>query len=58
MLGTKFTMESDFFKRPFGDNGMAVVVPENEDRELIHHRLFSEIELGIIKDSTLDNSRI
>ncbi len=52
LLGTKFTMESDLFKKPFGDDGMAVVVPDKEDRELIHHRLFSEIELGIIKDST------
>jgi aspartate racemase len=52
LLGTRFTMESDFFKKPFGDTGMAVVVPEKEDQELIHHRLFSEIELGIIKDST------
>lgn len=52
LLGTRFTMESDFFKKPFGDNGMAVVVPEKEEQELIHHRLFSEIELGIIKDST------
>jgi aspartate racemase len=52
LLGTRFTMESDFFKKPFGENGMEVVVPEKEDQELIHHRLFSEIELGIIKDST------
>lgn len=52
LLGTRFTMESGFFKKPFGDNEMAVVVPEKEDQELIHHRLFSEIELGIIKDST------
>jgi len=52
LLGTRFTMESDFFKKSFGDNEMAVVVPEKEDQELIHHRLFSEIELGIIKDST------
>ena len=52
LLGTRFTMESDFFKKPFGDKEMAVVVPEKEDRELIHHRLFSEIELGIIKEST------
>ena len=52
LLGTRFTMESDLFKKPFGDNEMVVVVPEKEDQELIHHRLFSEIELGIIKDST------
>lgn len=52
LLGTKFTMGSDFFKKPFGSSEMAVIVPEKEDQELIHHRLFSEIELGIIKDST------
>jgi len=54
LLGTKFTMESDFFKSPFRDNGMEVFVPGKEDQDLIHHRLFSEIELGIIKDSTRD----
>jgi aspartate racemase len=52
LLGTKFTMEADFFKKPFESNAMAVIVPEKEDQKLIHHRLFSEIELGIIKDST------
>lgn len=54
LLGTRFTREADFFKKPFEDNGMTVVVPEKEDQDLIHHRLFSEIELGIIKDSTRD----
>lgn len=52
LLGTRFTMESDFFKKPFRDNEMTVIVPEKEEQELIHHRLFSEIELGIMKDST------
>jgi aspartate racemase len=52
LLGTKFTMESDFFKKPFLDKEMAVFVPEKKDQEHIHYRLFSEIELGIIKEST------
>jgi aspartate racemase len=52
LLGTRFAMESDLYKKPFEVNGMSVVVPERADRERIHHRLFSEIELGIIKDST------
>jgi len=52
LMGTRFTMVSDFFKKPFSDNKMEVLVPEEEDQKLIHHRLFSEIELGIIKDST------
>ncbi len=52
LMGTRFTMESDFFRKPFEENGVSVIVPEKEDRALIHHRLFSEIELGVIKDST------
>jgi aspartate racemase len=52
LLGTRFTMESDLFKKPFADTEITVVVPEKEDQELIHHKLFSEIELGMIKDST------
>ena len=54
LMGTAFTMQSDFFQNPFSMNGMSVVVPEPEDQNLIHRRLFTEIELGIIKDSTRD----
>jgi aspartate racemase len=54
LLGTKFTMESDFFQKPFRDQGMSIVVPDYEDREYIHLKLMSEIELGIIQDSTRD----
>ena len=52
LMGTKFTMQDDFYKKPFIDQGMEVVVPSEKEREIIHHRLFSEIELGIIKEST------
>jgi len=52
LMGTAFTMQSDFFQKPFLAQGMSVVVPEPDDQKLIHHRLFTEIELGIIKDLT------
>lgn len=52
LMGTKFTMGSDFYQKPFYDVGMSVVVPEEGDQKFIHEKLFSEIELGIIKDST------
>ena len=39
------------YKRPFIADGMSIVVRE-EEQDLIHHKLFSEIELGIFKDST------
>ena len=52
LMGTKLTMESDFYRKPFIQNGMSVIVPAEKEQELIHHRLFSEIELGIFKNST------
>ncbi len=52
LLGTGFTMNSDFYQKVFRQKGMSLVVPEEPDRKLIQERLFSEIELGIIKDST------
>jgi aspartate racemase len=52
LLGTKFTMEADFYKRPFVGSGLEIVVPDEADRALVHDRLFSEIELGIIKNTT------
>jgi len=52
LMGTLFTMQSDFYPRAFAASGMSVVVPSAESQQLIQERLFSEIELGIIKDST------
>jgi aspartate racemase len=52
LMGTKFTMESDFYKEPFKDKGMDMVVPDEDEQRFIHQKLFSEIELGIFKDST------
>lgn len=52
LMGTKFTMSADFFRKPFHAQGMTVVVPSPEEQRLIHEKLFSEIELGIFKDST------
>jgi aspartate racemase len=51
-MGIKFTMEADFFQKLFEENAMTVIVPEKEDQALIHRRIFSEIELGIIKEAT------
>lgn len=52
LMGTMLTMEAEFYKTPFMDRGMNVIVPSRQERELIHRKLFTEIELGIIKDST------
>jgi aspartate racemase len=52
LMGTKLTMEAEFYKKPFISKGISIVVPSEEEQQIIQHKLFSEIELGIIKDST------
>ncbi len=53
LLGTIFTMEKDYMKKDFIDSGIDVIVPGKEDRELVAKRILEELELGIVKESTL-----
>jgi aspartate racemase len=52
LMGTLFTMQADFYQRAFATDGMTVVVPDGEIQHLIQHRLETEIELGVLNDST------
>jgi aspartate racemase len=52
LLGTGFTMRSDFFQGTFRKAGIEVVVPNQEEIEYIQDKIFSEIEFGIIKEDT------
>ena len=53
LLGTIFTMEQDYMKKDFRNAGIEVIVPSKEDRELVAKRIYEELEVGIVKDSTL-----
>jgi len=53
LLGTIFTMEQDFMKKDLLQAGIDVTVPVKSDRELIAKRIFEELEVGIVKESTL-----
>ncbi|UOQ49756.1 amino acid racemase [Gracilibacillus caseinilyticus] len=52
LLGTKFTMEHDFFKKPFLDNGKEIVVPSEQDQLFIHEKIVEELENGIVNPET------
>lgn len=55
LLGTIFTMKSDFFKTPFGDSNIEIVIPTTEEMEFINKKISSELELGITKEETLEH---
>lgn len=52
LLGTKFTMQSNFFGERFAKEGITVVVPSDHEQQYIQDKLVNEIELGIFNDST------
>jgi aspartate racemase len=52
LIGTGFTMEASFFVDVFKKQGIDVIMPDKDNRDLINHLLFTEIELGIFKDDT------
>lgn len=50
LLGTKFTMQSDFFKNACDKYNIAIFVPHEKEQEYIHSKLITEIEFGIFLD--------
>lgn len=52
LLGTRFTMEQDFYKARLQAQGIDVMVPDEGERALIHDVIYSELCLGVISDSS------
>ena len=52
LLGTIFTMKKDFFKKPFADAGIDVVIPREDEMAYIEKALTDELELGIVRPQT------
>ncbi len=53
LLGTKFTMEEDFYKgRLIEKHGLEVIVPNSEEMQIVHDIIFHELCLGIIKETS------
>ncbi|MCL4268719.1 MAG: aspartate/glutamate racemase family protein [Anaerolineales bacterium] len=53
LLGTRFTMEHDFYKgRLIHNFGLDVIVPEKEDRDLVHRVIYEELVQGKIVDAS------
>jgi aspartate racemase len=50
LLGTRFTMEQDFYKGRLVDNfGLQVELPDAAGRELVHRVIYEELVLGKIR---------
>jgi aspartate racemase len=53
LLGTRYTMEKDFYKQRLKDKfDIEVVVPDEAQREILHNIVYEELCLGIIADES------
>jgi aspartate racemase len=54
LLGTKYTMEQDFYKSRIESKGINVLVPGKEERENVNKVIYEELCLGQIKQPSKD----
>ncbi|VVE60542.1 aspartate/glutamate racemase [Pandoraea captiosa] len=58
LLGTAFTMEQDFMKARLRQTfGLDVIVPEPQDREIVHRIIYDELCVGVIREASRDAYR-
>ena len=49
LLGTRFTMEQAFYRDRLSErHGLQVIVPNAEDRDMIHRIIYEELCLGVV----------
>ncbi|HTD28500.1 MAG TPA: aspartate/glutamate racemase family protein [Xanthomonadaceae bacterium] len=52
LLGTRFTMEQDFYRGGLAERGLDVLVPDAAGREHVHRIIYEELCLGVIREES------
>ncbi|MGZ4034327.1 MAG: aspartate/glutamate racemase family protein [Bacteroidia bacterium] len=52
LLGTKFTMERNFFTSKLRDENIGFIIPDEDDRAFIHYTIFEELGRGLILEES------
>ncbi|WP_276855012.1 aspartate/glutamate racemase family protein [Enterocloster lavalensis] len=52
LLGTHYTMQQDFYKEKLVERGIEVMVPGDEDMEIVNRIIFGELCLGVISEES------
>ncbi|KEK22813.1 aspartate/glutamate racemase family protein [Bacillus gaemokensis] len=52
LLGTKQTMEQDFYKTRLANYGIETIIPSKDERVFIHHVILHELSQGIISQQS------
>ncbi len=54
LLGTKFTMEQNFFKEKLTAQGISTIIPNEGDRAFVHEVIFAELGKGYASPESKD----
>ena len=52
LLGTRYTMELPFYRERLADVGIAVLVPDEPDRSLVHDVIYGELVRGVVSPAS------
>lgn len=52
LLGTRYTMEHDFYAGRLAAHGLDVIVPDEPDRTMVHDVIFDELVRGVVRDES------
>jgi len=52
LLGTRFTMQEEFYRRGMEDEGIEALIPEGEDLERVHDIIYTELVKHVITDES------
>ena len=54
LLGTRYTMEQDFYRARLEPHGLSVIVPDVPDRTLVHDVIYGELVQGVVSPVSQD----
>jgi aspartate racemase len=58
LLATGYTMEQDFYVgRLRAQHGLGVLLPDADDRRMVHDVIYDELCLGVVRDASRDEYR-
>jgi aspartate racemase len=52
LLGTRYTMEQDFIRGRLIERGLAVLIPDADQREVVNRVIYDELCLGVVRDAS------
>lgn len=54
LLGTRFTMQEDFYKRGLSESGLGVIIPEEADMTEVNRVIYEELVKNVVLNESRD----